>query len=70
VEYLTLAEQINKAFDVLRTKATDTIVRFNITEIDTIATDLSFITSPSEISLPNDINAAIDITDVIFSVLG
>lgn len=70
VEYLTLIEQANGAFDALTTKATEAIVRFNMTEIDTIATDLSHLTNPSEVMLPNDIDPAVDIIDVIFNVMG
>lgn len=70
MEYLTLMEQANDAFGALTIKATDTIVRFNMTEIDAVATDLSHLTSSSEVTLPNDINSAVDIIDVIYDVMG
>ena len=70
VEYLTLIEQANEAFTVLTTKATDTVVRFNLTEIDTIAEDLSHLTNSSELILPNDIDTVIDIIDMVFNILG
>ena len=69
VEYLTLIEQANEAFALLTTKATDTVVRFNLTEIDTIAEDLSHLTNSSESILPNDIDNVIDIIDVFFNIL-
>ena len=70
VEFLTLMEQANDAFGALTIKPTDTIVRFNMTEIDSIATDLSHLTGSSEIALPNDIDFAVDTIDIIFNVLG
>lgn len=70
VEYMLLSQQAHEAFDILTAGATETIETFNITEIDSIAQDLSHLTNPSELILSNDFTDAIDIIDIMVNILG
>ena len=70
IEYMLLNQQVNEAFNILTAGVTDTVETFNITEIDNIALDLSHLTSPSELTLSNDFNDAVDIIGTVVDVLG
>ena len=70
IEYMLLNQQVHEAFDILTAGGADTVETFNITEIDSIAQDLSHLTSPSELTLSNDFSDAIDIIDIVVDILG
>jgi len=61
VEYMTLHQQTNDIFNLVTARPTDTVEKFNITDFETITSDLSHLTDPSQFTLPNDMNDAINI---------
>jgi len=70
LEYMLLNQQVHETFDTLITSGSETVQMFNITDIDIIAQDLSHLTGPSELTLANDFNDAIDIIDIVNNILG
>ena len=61
VEFMTLHQQTDDIFNLVTARPTDTVEEFNITDFDIITSDLSDLTNPSQFTLPNDLNDAIDI---------
>ena len=68
VEYMTLYQQSNDIFDLVTARPTDTVEEFNITDFETIASDLSYLTDPTQFTLPNDLNNAIDIITTALNI--
>ena len=68
VEYMTLYEQTSDIFDLVTARPTDTVEKFNITDFETITGDLSYLTDPTQFTLPNDLSNAIDIITTALSI--
>jgi len=58
---MTLHQHTNDIFNLAIARPTDTVEKFNITDFETITSDLSYLTNPSQFTLPNDLNDAINI---------
>ena len=68
VEYMTLYQQTSDIFYHVTARPTNTVEEFNITDFETITSDLSYLTDPTQFTLPNDLSNAIDIITTALSI--